>query len=1763
MVMGAAALGGGFRRFVADPIGRAFGNIPEAAQSIVGTPGEKTDPLTGKKFNAIENARKGPQGLPTREEIFREVAETGDDLNFLPKDEQDLYVIKRQLQSIGGDRPLPGRTIADQVKNGRIRLQNLMNVNRATGETRAETQLRAGSNPRVLAEIATLPIQAPFIPGEVVGGLALGQGAKTFSEFTGIGDPETFERVGTLGGQFVGGGLVPKNVVRAADTAGDIAAGLRAAGASRPTGRPIRTRSDTASALGLDFLGEELSDVARLAGTAGRLAARPVAAIPGVRVLGDTKLAQVFQRPEGQILDRINPLYGGEAFAASDDLYDIQKRVQDAKIELSKPNLTEGQKIIQQNIIDEAEKQLPNVSKNINVDTVLVPKGQPQTRATKEAATNTAKEIQRRIVRIEDDLSNPNISAAKKAERQAELEQLQEQLPGTRGISPDVNDVPDVSPLRQIINSQPVQENIRDGNIIFTPAAQADSTYFKKINSFKPNYGSRKIQYTKEPGNENLIKVLYTSSKDRAKRTEATLIAKATLNRMGIPQEFLTDAYIDRMKTILNQTFKDQAAKDLDVVAPKLQDLLQQAEYDIIRPGQFSETIMNNKKNIKKNINATPGQKARLSPEQQKTTYIESNAPNPGGPKDPDNASQKVIDDASDPNVENELIEALEDGVLQDETLGRRLIINLESKLNAATLLIKQSLRNNNKVYEKLGWGKKFQGQRVAVTDEDKRITDVLLRLLHGEARIADDVVQEGLELGTSMVDGRKKYLNNDVRRYLRENNVDENYVDVYNTAWNEVHVEELKRFDFDPKLAENAEDYYISRGWKPSKEFLEEAKKANQNVDAYFQNKAKSNFGRRPGFTDERNMYSYDDMRQLGFEPLSWNIFQQIAISNGKGENFRFQQFLKDALKRYELTKSRRYEIDPVDREPEIETGFRIPNLPGFKGKPIRTEDGKTIMVDSWIVESEIANKIEQIFKVESQIPNIKVKYLDNIDVNKYVDNAVFVPKRAKLLASVFQDVDFLGRSLIGSIGAFVDAFTRGILGEPSQFKLALNAAYDVPRSFYGIANVRIRNAARNGIKDALLDDTKDVLGKYYTGKEQPKWMKYQGKDREPITFRDILKGGLNIEDRTIFAGKEFDKLISEVVEETNVLKKFPKLGKQTLGNLERWSRDGLFNGVYPFAIKTEIERVIPQIISSNPNYTNQQVISAATNFVNMKYSSIPASQSRIHNQPVRWFLTRWMFSLGESEGIIRQQIRGLKALLTLGPEMAIRTTGRLTGKKLNDKKFTEMINKIPGVGKVSDENSRLYATNIIGQYLFLILTANAIHYASTGKPLPKDRYSPVSKTSWGPLPIGYNTRFASPDIPGLGKDGTSASLDLVGQLDTAIRILDPFSWVEGRVSVPVGAFLSQVKGENFFGEKISNAGPFAVFGRGYQALQDTLTPISLQEPIEEYLVRNMPGFNLGPVSIPSGEEIIGDRQSTRLSNTGNIIDSAGFNLRGNYTRDIRNNAAAKFYKKEYDELSTIEKDKIKRDPEFKETLLEIESGKAARGNNYSKYILTREKKETITANNVKYYTDELVRKLLNPEEIHREGKRDFGKVKYLIQEFVDNLYDEKDDEYIALQEYRINNDIGNYTGDESTLPDDIMLNEYYAIIDNHLISPKRTKDPRNVYDWTAIGEERDKFEESLPPDQKLKLNNWKNRRQYLDNGAEDLLIAINKNKYKLKDLYGIDANQGLHSLLLKLIRRPVADGGLGYTDEQLRAVATKQKSDYTYKGEEIQDRE
>ena len=224
------------------------------------------DPLTDEAFNTIENLQKGPQGLPTAEDIYKQVEETGDDLrtdykgNPRPQAEQDLYIVRRQLESIGMDKTPTGNTTEEQLENARIRLQSSFDVSPITGQTRGEHIIRGGENPAVLLQLGFMPLITAFAPGEVAGGLAVGQGGRLFSEATGIGDPAQFEQWGTLGGQFLG--MVPKNpasILRQADEL----AGLRAAG-------QIQGAPGLKSTLGLDWTGEEIKDVIKIGQALGK-----------------------------------------------------------------------------------------------------------------------------------------------------------------------------------------------------------------------------------------------------------------------------------------------------------------------------------------------------------------------------------------------------------------------------------------------------------------------------------------------------------------------------------------------------------------------------------------------------------------------------------------------------------------------------------------------------------------------------------------------------------------------------------------------------------------------------------------------------------------------------------------------------------------------------------------------------------------------------------------------------------------------------------------------------------------------------------------------------------------------------------------------------------------------------------------------------------------------------------------------------------------------------------------------------------------------------------------------------------------------------------------------------------------------------------------------------------------------------------------------------------------------------------------------------
>ncbi|MHC4511000.1 MAG: hypothetical protein ACYTAO_18925, partial [Planctomycetota bacterium] len=67
----------------------------------------------------------------------------------------------------------------------------------------------------------------------------------------------------------------------------------------------------------------------------------------------------------------------------------------------------------------------------------------------------------------------------------------------------------------------------------------------------------------------------------------------------------------------------------------------------------------------------------------------------------------------------------------------------------------------------------------------------------------------------------------------------------------------------------------------------------------------------------------------------------------------------------------------------------------------------------------------------------------------------------------------------------------------------------------------------------------------------------------------------------------------------------------------------------------------------------------------------------------------------------------------------------------------------------------------------------------------------------------------------------------DLVGQMDTAFRLLDPESFLKSRESVPVRAIENQRTGKDFFGAPIDTVGPGGVISRTAQLIQDMFAPI------------------------------------------------------------------------------------------------------------------------------------------------------------------------------------------------------------------------------------------------------------------------------------------------------------------------------------------------
>lgn len=337
--------------------------------------------------------------------------------------------------------------------------------------------------------------------------------------------------------------------------------------------------------------------------------------------------------------------------------------------------------------------------------------------------------------------------------------------------------------------------------------------------------------------------------------------------------------------------------------------------------------------------------------------------------------------------------------------------------------------------------------------------------------------------------------------------------------------------------------------------------------------------------------------------------------------------------------------------------------------------------------------------------------------------------------------------------------------------------------------------------------------------------------KERPGLTWKMISDQGLSSSDVSTFNKSMRDTLMT-TINEANT----KNLPKRVINSINGAMERGLFEGVYPQAQKTTIENFLaPAISRLHPDWTDAQLAASIAVEANKMFSTLPKSQSALRhlNRNITEATRMLIFSPNETESFLKA-----------------------TGSTFHG------------------PNKQIWGEYWAGGLVFLGALAETIHLATTGEPLPKERLSPV--TEGGPLGATYNPRFLSPDVPIKGRGGTNLQLDLLMQMDTALRLLDPKSFIQARENVLIRGISNQATGKDFFGRPLDT--PQSRIG---QAVSDIGLPIPAQQLT-----------SLAGKRFPALENWIAE-QEARLGSAGQTSQISGINLRADTNQMVYDNLA------------------------------------------------------------------------------------------------------------------------------------------------------------------------------------------------------------------------------------------------------------------------------
>ena len=620
---------------------------------------------------------------------------------------------------------------------------------------------------------------------------------------------------------------------------------------------------------------------------------------------------------------------------------------------------------------------------------------------------------------------------------------------------------------------------------------------------------------------------------------------------------------------------------------------------------------------------------------------------------------------------------------------------------------------------------------------------------------------------------------------------------------------------------------------------------------------------------------------------------------------------------------------------------GWRTPDVgPAFRGKPFAVSAADGTSGVGFTSRWAVPDEIA------ARLENIygKRPNLDKLHVGSREVDVMKAIDAATFIPKRFK--------LFGSLFQQRDFLQRSFAGSWAKMVDDLSAGRPVeavkslavwPRSAYRIIEGNVGPGARLRIKQDL-NSTAPLL-----------------EGRPDVHMRGVMEGGLSTIDPTIFAGN-IDDAVRTLSKDKGLLG--IKWVRDQFLAMESAMRRGLFEGTYPAAQLADIRNnIAPMLAREFPSLSDEALNGMIAQTANLRYSTLSASQSLLQARWLRETLRRTIFSIGENEALLRQATQSFR-----GP------------------------------------NQNFWRKNWLGAYLSVLATANAIHYASTGQPLPKERYVPVSRDDFGPLPFGFQVDFASPDLPIVDRTGRRLLLDVVGQLDTALRVLDPRSFIEARESVPVRAAWNQITGKDFYNQPIDEVGPGGIFSRLRQLVSDAFAPIGIGES----------AFQIARQNIPGAEELIPVGEA-RIGTGGHLLQATGLNVRALSTSKLLDAAAGEAFEgRAFAQLNAKERNQLTAMPDIQAELSRRQEEAILRGSEYQQY--QQDKDDT----NSKY--DTLINRSAQALELGRELRNRIGGLQNERRVELDSLRTQNED---ILREPK-----------EPTLPFDRALADYYGIL-------------------------------------------------------------------------------------------------------------------------------